>query len=70
MAVVTVSQSTANAANDSLAYELAVIVNALQAELAALATKLDADAGVTDTDYNTVIGDTNTISFRETGTPS
>lgn len=70
MAVVTVSQSAANAAKDSLIYELTVIVNALAADINTLTAKLDADAGVTDTDYAATLGTEDTITFRETGTPS
>lgn len=69
MAVREVSASAANAAEGSALEAACALVNDLQAELAALATKLDADAGVSDTDYGTVIGNTDTISFRETGEP-
>lgn len=62
MAEVTVSQSVANAGKDSLAYELARIIN----QIAAAIVELDADA--TGGGVVTTLPDT--LTFRETGDPS
>lgn len=69
MAVKKVPQSAANADKDSLVYELARIVNQLQADAATIAAKLDADAGVTDVNYAAQLT-ADTLSFEETGVPS
>lgn len=62
MAVKTVTQSAANADKDSLVYELARIVNQLQAAV----MELDADA----TGGGVVSVEPDTIEFVETGAPS
>lgn len=70
MAVKTVPQSASNVAPDQLIYELTVIVNDLSAKLLALEQKLDLDGGVTDADYESTVGTSDTIAFSETGTPT
>ena len=64
MAEVDVVQSSANVQRDSLIYELTKLVNAQAAALNALTAKLDADAGVTDVNYASTIGEMDTLTFR------
>jgi hypothetical protein len=45
------NRAAANAVLGNVVYDLINAVNALTADVAALRTKLDADAGVTDTTY-------------------
>ena len=70
MAVRTVNASTANAADGSFIYELAGIVNDIVAAINVITAQLDADAGVTDTDYAANVGTLDTIATKELGTPS
>ncbi|WP_425153962.1 hypothetical protein [Candidatus Palauibacter sp.] len=71
MTVVTVSASSAaGATDDGAIYELTKLVNTLSENLSAAMAKLDADGGVTDTDYESLYGGTDTIEFRETGAPT
>lgn len=70
MAVRKVPRSANNVANGTLVYELAAIVNQISAAVAVLVAQLDADAGVTDTDYAANVGEIDTVEFNDGVTPS
>lgn len=70
MAVRKVPRSANNVANGTLVYELAAIVNQISAAVAVLVAQLDADAGVTDTDYEANVGEIDTIEFTDGGVPT
>lgn len=67
---VDVPQSAANAAEGSALYELAAQYNDLAEKFEALLQKLDADAGVTDVDYESGIGESKAVDFLESGAPT
>jgi hypothetical protein len=50
--------------------ELVAIVNTVSTKLTALLQKLDADTGITDTDYEATVVTTDTIAYRGGGTPT
>lgn len=81
MAVRNVTRSTANAAEGSLVDELAGVVNQLatlanelKADLNNVLAKLDADAGVSDTDYAALhsvsAANADTIDYRSGPAPA
>ena len=71
MAVVSVVPSVHNAGdNDGLVAQLVKMVNAQAAAINALTAKLDADAGVTDTDYASSVGTMDTVAYTVGTTPS
>ena len=72
MPVRTVNLAVANAAPDdkNLIWALLVIANQLATAMNALTAKLDADAGITDTNYAATIGAIDTITTIEKGDPA
>lgn len=67
---VKVTQGGGNVASDSAFYELVAQYNDLAEKFEALLQKLDADDGITDTDYESTVGESKKILFRETGAPT
>lgn len=65
---VNVTKSSANM-NEALS-ELTAQYNLLAAKFETLLEKLDGDAGITDTNYESTVGLTKRIVFRETGAPT
>lgn len=73
MAEITVAQSAANAAEGSAVYELARIVNQLQAVVAELKADYNAHKHGASADGPTLLvaaADADTIKFRATGVPT
>lgn len=71
MAVRTVDEALANAkGTSSLVGNLIAVVNELSTALNVVTAQLDADAGVTDTDYAANAGTMDTIAYRNTTTPT
>lgn len=67
---VEVSQSSTSAAGGDAFAELVAQYNDLAAKFEALLQKLDNDGGITDTDYESSVGESKKILFRETGAPT
>lgn len=61
---VIVVRSTQNASEDSLVNQLREAHNDLVAKFEAVLAKLDADAGVTDTNYAALHGDATTVVYE------
>lgn len=67
---VEVTQSSQNAGAEAALYELTAQYNDLAEKFEALLQKLDGDGGVTDEDYESGVGESKKVVFRETGAPT
>ena len=70
MAVVRVPASSAAGAAKGAQYEMMKLINDCIAAINGVNAKLDADAGVTDTDYASLHDVADTLAYQETGAPS
>lgn len=70
MTVVTRDEAVGNAKSGTLIGTIVAEYNTLAAAMNTLLAKLDADAGITDTDYASTVGTQDTIAYRNSTTPT